>query len=152
MKYTLVALNVQISGKTFRKDQNVELDDKLLPAKELDASYAAGFIKPKGTKAKTPAEVIEQYAKAKKIEDAEAKKEKNQKNAQIVSDGALVKAKELLVRLEANKKESEKSLDQLIDLSTGNNKDKKEQALKDIPVARELLKEAIDAAAGVNKN
>ena len=86
MKYVLVATSVVISGKKFEKKDKkgnpTELDDTKLSPKLLEASYKAGFIKPKGTKAKNPIEVVKQYKAA---AEAKAKKEADDKAAAEVN-------------------------------------------------------------------
>jgi len=66
MKYELVSPTVVIKGKKFKKENSRFLNDSQLPAKDLEASYAAGFIKPEGTKAKTADEVKAQYLQERK--------------------------------------------------------------------------------------
>ena len=61
MKYELVSLSVVIQGKKFTKENESNLDSSKITGKDLDSAYKAGFIKPKGTKAKNPEEVKAQY-------------------------------------------------------------------------------------------
>lgn len=81
MKYELVSLSVTLLNKVFRKEEKPTLDDSKLPKDELEAAYKAGFIKPVGTKAKTPQEVIDQYRK-------EASKAKSKDNSKLEEERA----------------------------------------------------------------
>jgi len=93
MRYELVSRSVTIKGKVFRKTEKAILDDSKLGKSELESCYKSGFIKPIGTKAKNPAEVINQYkddlkkeAKAKADADAKALKEAQEKEAKAKTD------------------------------------------------------------------
>ena len=76
MKYELVSLSVVIKSKLIRKEEKKKIDDKTFGVAECRAAYAAGFIKPEGTKARTPAEVVKQY-QAEKAKPEEPEKPKD---------------------------------------------------------------------------
>ena len=86
MKYEVVTLNVTIQGKKFLK--GVELDDSKISKKLLNACYRDGAIKPKGTKANNPFEVVKQY----KAAVAAAEKAKADEAAKAVAAAEKAKA------------------------------------------------------------
>lgn len=61
MEFELVSLSVTIRGITYRIEDKPKFNDKRIPFELLDSAYKEGFIKPVGTKAKTPLEVQQQY-------------------------------------------------------------------------------------------
>jgi hypothetical protein len=85
-KFELVSLSVAIGGQVIRKGPKSILSTKRFDAGELEAAYAAGYIKPVGTKAKTPKEVIDQYKKELKAE-ADEKESKEKQEEKKPDDG-----------------------------------------------------------------